>query len=165
MNSSYNNYLNRFIRLSGLEVGNIPEKLEFEGEVFTKKPEFHITLLSVENIVESINRNKIEELKTEIVDEFNKFVEEFPLTEYELSDELRLVRAEGNKTVIVMAKLKGMDKLFSSLSNKHGKELPVQPTHITLYYTKDSFGIPINSYKELEKTSELIDVPELKNFL
>lgn len=159
MKNVYLNYKNQFITLADLRVGNIPESLEFEGEKFIVKSEFHITLLAVKQIAEIIDQHNIEKLQSEIVQDFYAFVEEFPLTKYELLDDVRQVIVGDNKTIIVMAKLKGIEKLFEMLEKKYQKQLPVQPTHITLYtLPTDTFGIPILSYKELSEVSDSTDI-------
>ena len=163
---TYNNYENKFIQLADLKLENLPESIEFEGDLFIIKSEFHITLLSVENAAKIIDASNFEILKLEIVNDFHNFVKETPLVDYELLEELRLVNVEGNKTIIVMTKLHGIENLFNTLSQKYGAEIPVQPTHITLYtLPPDTFGIPINSYEELEKISKPIEIPKLKTLL
>lgn len=153
MNSLYHNHKNRFITLAmNLSVGKFPESLEFESEKFVVKPEFHITLLSVQYIAEIIDKNDAEKLQFEIVDEFYKFTEEFPLTEYKLLNDIRLVTVGDHKTIVILVKLKNIEKLFGSLEKKYQKTLPSQPTHITLYtLSTDIFGVPIFSYEELKK--------------
>lgn len=168
MTSPYNNFENRFITLAGLELpGELPEALEAAGNTFVRKPEFHITLLPVERTAARIDEGRVEELRPQIADEFYQFVGNQPLTEYELIDDLRLVEAsETNKTIIVLAALKGIDELFSTLSSKHGVEIPIQPIHITLYtLPQDRIGIPINSYEELERMSQPIELPEIHRHL
>lgn len=162
----YNNFKNMSIVLGNLGVADLPKSLEFGGNKFVVKPEFHITLLNFERIAKLIDSANVEKLKPDILSEFYEFVNKQPLTQYTLSKELRLVRAGENKTIVVLAKLKGIDKLFDTLSKKYGVALPVQPTHITLYtLPTDTFGIPINSYEELKKISKLVDLPELQTLL
>lgn len=167
MSGPYNNFENRFITLADLKVADLPQTWEFDGDDFVVKPEFHITLLSVERIAKLIDSANAEKLKPEIAKEFYEFVKKRPLTQYTLTDDIRLVRAsEDNKTVVVMAKLEGINELFDTLSKKYDTKLPVQPTHITLYtLPTDTFGIPINSYEELKKISEPVDVPKLRTLL
>lgn len=167
MSDLYNNFENKFITLPSLNIADLPQTWEFNGNEFVVKQEFHITLLNIDYIVEIIGSKNVENLKPEIADEFYKFVSKQPLTQYTLLNELRLVSvAEDNKTIVVMAKLEGIDKFFDNLSEKYGVALPVQPAHITLYtLPTDMFGIPINSYEELEKISEPIDIPELQELL
>jgi hypothetical protein len=164
MSDTYNNYQNKFIQLANLKVGGIPENLKFAGNEFIIKNEFHITLLAVERIARIIESDNVENLKLEIVDEFNKFVAEHPLTEYRLLDDVRLVTVDNNKTIVVIAELQGIESLFDRLSKKYKVELPVQPAHITLYtLPTDTFGIPIFSYEHLSGISETVQIPELQD--
>src|SRR5665811_1186644 len=118
MNDTYSSFKNRSIVLANLRVADLPESLEFGGDKFVVKPEFHITLLNFENIATLIGSANVEKLKPKILEEFNKFVSQHPLTQYTLSNELRLVRVGENKTIVVLVKLEGIDKLFDALSNK-----------------------------------------------
>lgn len=161
MKSIYNNFENRFLSLKDLSLGELPAELEFEGDRYLIKPEFHITLLAAGQIADMVGGD-LEKMKSQIVKDFEEFTESFDLDNYELTDELRLCDVGGNKTVIVMVKLQGIEKLFEYLSGKYSINLPVQPTHITLYtLPTDTFGIPILSYEELERISKLINIPEI----
>jgi len=163
MSSLYYNHKNRFITLTDLAVGDIPDRLDIRGEKFIIKPEFHITLVAVKYIAEIIDRNNTEKIQLEIVDEFYKFTEKFPLTEYKLLNDVRFVAIEDNKTIIIMVKLKGIESFFETLEKKYHKALPLQPTHITLYtLPTDTFGIPICSYEELKIISTPIIIPKLQ---
>jgi hypothetical protein len=158
----YNNYQNRFIQLANLRIDNLPKKINIDDEEFVIKSEFHITVLAVEQIAQLINADFTEDLKLEIVDYFYNFVKSTPLTNYRLTNELRMVQDGSSKTIIVMAELDDIDMLFLELRNKYSVELPVQPTHITLYtLPSDTFGIPIFSYEELFEISKIINLPEL----
>jgi hypothetical protein len=166
MSDTYSNYKNTFIKLANLKIAHVPPKLKIEGNEFVVKPEFHITLLAAGKLAEIIDSNNVERLKLELIEEFYTFVDKFPLTRYELLDELRLVKVGDTKTIVVMAKLEGIDTLFDDLSKKHGVKLPVQPTHVTLYtLPTDTFGIRINSYEELQEISEPIEIPKLQKLL
>lgn len=167
MNKLYGKFKDLSITLTNLKVADLPERLEFEGDEFVVKPEFHITLINFDKLAKIIDDVGPEKLKPEIVDVFYEFVKRRPLAQYALLNELRLVRvAEDNKTIIVMAKLEGIDELFDALSKKYGVALPVQPTHITLYtLPTDTFGIPINSYNELGEISKQIELPEIEELL
>lgn len=162
MNNFYHNHKDRFISLASLSVGDIPESLEFEGEKFIVRPELHITLLAVRYIAEIIDKDNAEKLQLEVVNEFYRFTKKFPLTDYKFLNDIRLVKAEDNKTIIVMVKLKNIEKLFETLEKKYRKALPMQPTHITLYtLPTDTVGIPIFSHEELQNISKPIIIPEL----
>lgn len=162
----YNNFQNKFITLVNLKLPELPEELNIEGDKYVRKSEFHITLLAVEEVAKIINESIAEDLKVQIVKDFYDFVEGFDLDKWELTGELRLVNVEGNKTLIAMTKLEGIEKLFKILSKKYDKILPVQPIHITLYtLPSDTFGIPINSYEELENISKPISIPQIQGKL
>lgn len=167
MPETYSNYQDRFITLPNLKLPVLPESLEVGGHKFIVKAEFHITLLAVERLAEIINRASLDKLQQEIVAEFNEFVKSTPLTEYELlPNDLRLVQVNGNKTIIVMAKMPRIQDLFDVLSKKYKTELPVQPTHITLYtLPDDTFGIPIFSYDDMEKISQPVELPQIQKLL
>jgi hypothetical protein len=147
-------------------VGDIPRNLEVEDEKFIVKPEFHITLVAVRYIAEIIDKDNAEKLQLEIVGEFYKFTEKFPLTEYEILNDIRLVTAGENKTIVAMVNVKDIEKFFEILEKKYGKTLPKQPTHITLYtLPTDTIGIPIFSHEDLQKISKPIIIPEIQSLV
>lgn len=166
MNGEYINYKNYSMILGNLQLPDLPKELEVSGDKFIVKGEFHITLINLERNAKIIGEGDPQELKTKLANSFYDYVRQSPLSHYELANDLRLVNVDGNKTIIVLVKLEGIDKFFDWLNKKYGAEIPVQPAHITLYtLPTDTFGIPINSRQQLEEISKPIELPEIKKIL
>lgn len=164
--SDYINYKNYSITLGNLKLPDLPPELEVDGERFIVKKEFHITLLNLGHNAKIINPDNIDGLKAELIKSFYEFIDKQPLTDYELTNDLRLVNVDGNQTIVVLVKMPKIKELFAMLGQKYGVDLPVQPTHITLYtLPTDTIGIAINSYQMLEEISRPIDLPEIKKSL
>ncbi len=156
-----------YIRLEDLQLkSQLPEYITIEDEKMVKKPEFHISLVWVgrlSEIVDAANKGKV---KRYMIEEFEKFIAINPLDVYELTGELRLVKNNGLKTVIAMAKVPNLEKFFDKLSEKYGVRLPMQPAHITLYtLPSDKVGIGILSDEELQNISEPVNIPGLQSLL
>jgi hypothetical protein len=168
MKSAYKltEYGDGYITLVDLNPGELPEKIKVGKDTLLRKEEFHISLVWIGRLSEMVDKRKKKKIKEEMIKEFEKFTKEHSLEDYILTKELRLVKQGGQKTVIVMANMPNIDLFFENLSRKYGVNLPVQPTHITLYTSpSDRIGIGILSYGELSAISEPIDIPELRELL
>jgi hypothetical protein len=155
-----------YIRLEDLNLGDLPRSIKVDGSELVIKPEFHISLVWVGRLKEMVNDPDKEKVKKEMIEEFEEFTKDQPLTDFVLTKELRLVRKEDRKSIIAMAEVPGIDAFFERLSRKYDVNLAVQPTHITLYtLPTDKIGIGILSYGELDAYSEPIDLPDLQGIL
>lgn len=155
-----------YIRLEDLKLGKLPNTIKVDGSELVVKLEFHISLVWVGKLKEMVGEPDKEKVKQEMVREFEEFIKEYPLDDYTFTKELRLVRFEGRKSVIAMAEVPNIDRFFERLSRKYDTNLPVQPTHITLYtLPTDKIGIGLLSYGELNSYSEPIDLPEIQDIL
>lgn len=168
MNLPYGYFENGFgyIRLEDIQLSKLPESIVVEGDRFVIKPEFHISLVWVGRLMELIDDEDKNKVKTEMISEFDKFSEEYSLKDFEIISELRLVKQGEQKSIIVRARVPNLDVFFTRLSQKYGVEFPVQPAHITLYtLPTDKIGIGILSQEELQEKSEAIDIPEIQSIL
>lgn len=160
--AGYLNLKNYSMVLGNLRLPDLPKELELAGDRFIVKKEFHVTLISLEHNAEIIDPGNVEQIKAGLIKDFYDYTGRQPLTEYQLTDDLRLVDDGGNKTVVIMVTMPKIEDFFIRLSQKYGADLSVQPTHITLYtLPTDTFGIPICSYQELEAISEPIELARI----
>lgn len=165
MQRPYSLYENQSVFLADVAVPPLPETIEFAGQQLFIKDEFHITLLSVQYLARQLAADTAEQVKAQLVEEFEHFVAETPLDQYEITGPLRFVEDEAYKTIIVMVEVPHIEDLFDCLRNKFSANIPTQQTHVTLYrHPKDYIGIAIPSAEVLERTSRIIEVPGLPNY-
>jgi hypothetical protein len=62
-----------------------------------------------------------------------------------------------------MAEVPNLDKFFEKLRDKFHKDIPLQPTHLTLYVNRPERGIGLLSDDELKRDTEPIEIVELEN--
>lgn len=168
MRSAYglNQYGGGYLQLVDLNLGKLPQRITVEDDEMTIKNEFHISLVWASRLSEMVDKQNKDKIKAEMIEDFEKFTEEYSLEDYELAKELRLVKKGNQKTIIAMAEVPNLDIFFKKLSQKYGVKLPLQPTHITLYtLPTDKIGIGILSNEELQKYSKPIDVPSLRELI
>lgn len=155
-----------YIRLEDLQLNKLPDRIKVDGDELVIKQEFHISLVWAGRLSEIVDKKDKEKIQKEMIEEFDNFTKKHSLKDYKLTKELRLVKREKRKSVIAMAEVPNISLFFERLSQKYGVDLPVQPTHITLYtLPTDKIGIGILSYGELDMYSELIDLPDLQSLL
>jgi hypothetical protein len=155
-------YKNSSVLLQDVDVLELPSTIEIDGQTLYIKDEFHITLLGARYLAEWIDPANVETLTGELLQEFDEFVSTNTLENYEINSELRLVKENDQKTIIVLASVQNLDRLFDQLNQKFSMDLPRQISHVTLYrYPKDFVGIPIPSREIFERISEPVSIPSL----
>jgi 16S rRNA (adenine1518-N6/adenine1519-N6)-dimethyltransferase len=134
---------------------DLPDTIEIEGDILTKKDHFHVSLLCVKSILET-HPDKEEK----IIQHFCDFTQEYEIKFKGFTKDFRLAAREERKSIVAMCKVSNLDAFAEYLSEQIGAEVAVQPTHVTIYILQHNMGIGINSPEELEEKSKLIEVPE-----
>lgn len=145
--------------MPNIELAILSDEIDFEGHKLFIKDEFHITLLNAKYLAERIDPENREVIIRQILKEFEDFTQTNSFEKYEISNEVRFVQTGEQRTIIVMAQVPNLEKLFRRLSQIFSSELPIQPAHVTLYrYPKDFVGIPINSRELLQEISRSVKI-------
>ncbi len=139
----------------------LPDKIIIEGTQLLIKSEFHISLVCTKRIAELIDPSQKERIENEIVNLFRSFIEHRNIATFKSTKQLRLVERDERRTLIMMVKLPGLNEFFESLSRQYHQEVPLQPTHITMYTRQPEVGIGILSNEELEHDSKPIEIGDL----
>lgn len=161
MITPFHNHDGGYISLILKELDNLPEQVQVEGKVLTRKNEFHISLMAIKNLLPLINAVDKNVTENDLVQDFLEYQKEAILSEYSLTSELRYVTRNERETIVCMVKVPGIENLFEVLRAKYGVNLPTQPTHITIYTLQPNVGIGILSNDELNSDSKVVDLPEL----
>jgi hypothetical protein len=156
------NYSHGYITLQNLELAGLPDKINVAGQEFQLKDEFHLSLICVYEIANLIDPQRKQQIEKLIVREFANYIKNQPLDKFKLRGDYRFVQLDIRKTIIALADVEGLANFFKTLSQKFGKDLPVQPAHITLYTLQPNVGIGILSHQELGSNSAPISLPDLK---
>jgi hypothetical protein len=157
---------NSSILLCDVAISQLPDKIIFEGQELFVKDEFHITLAGATQLAKIISPDDESFVLDQIIHEFDEFIAETSLEEYKISNNFRFAEKDDRKTIIVMAEVPNIGKLFNRLEQKFSRDLPRQQTHVTLYrYPQDFIGIAIPSVEALENFSRPIEFPLLKELL
>ncbi|MFZ1812485.1 MAG: hypothetical protein WAU02_03145 [Candidatus Saccharimonadales bacterium] len=145
-----------YIALVDIVLQELPETIHVGALALTKKSEFHVSLMALKHLMPLLGVSE-----DELVHDFLEFQKDHPLIDFALTSEFRLVRRHERASVIVMVDMPEIEKLFVFLRAKYRRDIPTQPTHITLYTLQPETGIGIFSNEALQRDSQRIDVPEL----
>lgn len=97
----------------------------------------------------------------QLLQDFTSYTKNHDLTSFKLTGEFRLVKREDRQTIIAMVELGGVSHLFSHLQDAYQIDLPVQPTHITLFILRPGASVVILTNEKLKTISQKINIPEL----
>ncbi|HPR09755.1 MAG TPA: hypothetical protein PLT04_04255 [Candidatus Saccharibacteria bacterium] len=165
MITPHHNHDNGYISLIIKDLAELPDTITVNGKTLTRKGEFHISLMALKNLVPLINESNISINEDDLVQFFLETQKDVPLSNYELTGELRYVKRDERETVVAMVNVLGVEVLFDKLRDKFSLEIPTQPTHITIYTLQPEAGIGILSPEELDRDSQTITLPELSQYL
>lgn len=166
MITAHHNYDEGYVSLGNLLLPGLPESIEVEGDTLVRKGEFHISLVCVKRLAPLIKPDDEEAARVELVEHFQRISTDLPLNKYKLLREFRVVERDDRKTLVVMAQVPGIERLFDRLRKIYPSvDIPTQQPHITLYTLPEGRGIGLISKEEVEKLSHIVQVPELKNLV
>jgi hypothetical protein len=157
--------IGEYIVWPGIRLEGLPNSVIVNDKKLVLKEELHITLVMARRLAPLVNGVNSETIQNEIIKMFDDFASKNILKTYELTNELRLVERDGKMTVIVMVKVPGLEVFFDELREKYHVDLPLQPTHITLYSLSPEVGISILSDEVLQHESKPVNIPELQSLL
>lgn len=156
-------YKDKYIAIDLPLLEQMPEIINVGSGELLLKSEFHISLVKTSYVAELVHSISSEELENEIIQLFADFIKDQPLDAYKLLKQFRLVELDTRKTIIGLVNVPHLDAFFESLRAKYITDIPVQPTHITLYTLQPDAGIGVLSQEQMDKVSAAIDLPEFEN--
>jgi len=116
----------------------LPQTVEWMGQTYIKKDEFHVTLVHTTSQIEPTLTNL-----------FTKHIAESPIKLISFQNELRSAQKGENCSIAIRCKVTNLESLFEKIKNEMGIEIPPQPTHVTLYSIEKNVGIAIDSEEEM----------------
>ena len=141
----------------------LPRVINIDGNNLTLKSSFHVSLICIKDLIPKYQRENLEE---EIIKSFCEFVSENDISFVKFTGEFRLARFQERKAIVARCEVSNLENLSRHLSEKLSIEIPMQPTHVTLYTLQPDLGVGLNSFEELESKSETINAPvEIRNIL
>ncbi|ETB63677.1 TPA: hypothetical protein DIC38_03225 [Candidatus Nomurabacteria bacterium] len=147
-----------------ISVPRFPEKIIFNDYDLSLKMTFHVTLVP---IGELIKKHKIEipNFNDLILEDFCSFVNSNKIELIKYRNEFRFVEENDLRSVVIMCDVTNLDIFFKLINEKYNLNLETSPTHVTLYILPDKGGIFILDSEDLKNKTELIEIPELSNYL
>lgn len=136
-----------------IQISELPSEVEIDGDNLTIKSSFHVSLVCVKNLIEKYGA----EYEQKIIDKFCEFISTDDISFLRFTGEFRVAKSEEKETLIARCEVSNLEKLFKKLSSELNIEIPLQPTHVTLYTLQLDIGIGLNSFKELEEKSVVIN--------
>lgn len=131
---------------------SLPDTVSVNDTTLNKKSEFHVTLVHAH------------ERDDEIRALFDRFVKEHPIRLLSFDDDVRHAAKDGKETILVRCTVSNLEVLFQKMREDIGINLPVQPTHVTLYTLPLRRGVAIDSAEEMEALSR-VSIPEISAFV
>jgi len=153
-----------------VQINSLPEELAIDGYHLVRKPNFHVTLLPVGNLVSRYKINIPNAFDT-VLQHFKKFLDQYPIRLDNFTNEFRLASQNDLRTIVAMCTIENVGHFYDSLNSKFGLNLEVPPTHVTLYTLNGGPGIFLidsTDIKQLTKKIENLGINlsggSLKNF-
>lgn len=159
-NSSNVTYDKGYIAL-WLDTYDLPETFTCKNLILHKKDHFHVSLLCVKNILETIP-----DIEDTVLKYFCEFQKHHPVVFTGFTGEYRLAKRDEKMSAVALCEVSNLHKFAEYLSEKINIEIHHQPAHVTLYTLQPNAGIGLNSKEELHEKSEPLEVSaEIRNIL
>src|SRR5690349_13333669 len=135
----------------------------YEGVEFEPKTELHCSLLSTKIVAEEYFSRPIHEVSEDLKVFVQKFVNSHQIIFGGLTNNAYICQQADVKSIIVGAKLQGVDELFNSLREAFPELalLPDPSLHVTLYKYNHRYGIGIHNESKLRELCRPIPFNEL----
>ena len=138
-----------------IEIAPLPKTIDVDGNILNLKSTFHVSLLCIKNILEKNNRENLEQL---IIEKFCSFISKNEISFLKFNGEFRFAQFKERKTIIARCEVSHLVEFINFLSKELSIEIPLPPTHVTLFTLQPDMGIGLNSYEELGVKSKIIDI-------
>ena len=132
-----------------LALYGLPERVRVLGEDWAVKDEFHVTAANTPWLAERAGV-PLDQAWTAL----SAALEGRRAGPVRIGDELRLVREDGERTLVVMARVDGLGDLYTELSGRLGAPLPPPPTHVTLFTRPGGEAIGIHDETALHRLTK-----------
>lgn len=132
-----------------------------DDNVYHLKDEFHISLVCVKRLQEMVANVDAKTAEEKILHLFKEYSMNNPVNSYTLSKEVRHVMKDERQTLVLMASVNGLSKLFDFINERLGTQFDTQPAHTTLYTLQPNKGIGILDRNELDSMTTVASVPEI----
>ena len=148
MITPWHNHDDGWIALVNVNLENLPETIDVMGYKLQRKSEFHISLVSTEDIATLLHVDQ-SSLSINIQLLFVEFTEQYQLNQFKRVDTYYLIKKEDRVSLVQMVTMLHLNEFFDLLRNKIDTRIPDQPAHITIYTLQPDNGIGISSLDEL----------------
>ncbi len=145
----------------------LPLTIDYDGKTLTLKQSFHASCVCVKEIAPKLAVHKDfseEEASKELLDLFSEFTSSHPIEFIGFQNDFRYVVKAEKETIVVRCDLSNLKEFFEQCLAPLELNVPVQPSHITLYALMPEVGIGITS-EEAMNSYPKIELPEIQSVL
>lgn len=142
-----------------LLLSNLPEQIAVEGNILLRRTSFHVSLVSIGEIIKK-NSITTPEFEESVIKDFCDFVGSQEINLERFSDEYRFVEEKERKSVVAMCIVSNLEKFYDLINAKYQLHLECPPTHVTLYTLQPNAGIFVTDSNELTGLTKIIPKPK-----
>jgi hypothetical protein len=152
----------RLYRGLRVAVDGLPERVDAFGETWKRRAEFHVSVFSADRlgplVADRLGVGEADAYRR--LEAAGQLVDAADLQVRSLGPGFRLARRGERRTLIVEARVDGLDELYAGLSDMVGTPLPVPPAHVTLYSAPGGKTIGLASEEKLARLSRTLTCAE-----
>lgn len=141
----------------------LPETIDVKGKTFTRKSEFHVTIVNARAIAREIagtDEHRVPEIEADLQKLLADYVKETPILFDHFEDDVRLAVTSERVSLAARCKMRNIEGYFDSIKARYGKEFPLQPAHVSIY-THTGAAVGIDSKVQME-SYEKLNVPPIQ---
>lgn len=142
----------------------LPEIVRVFDTELVRRPEFHITLGNLHDIMVRARGASSPENEQALLECFIAYVSKHSITLTRFLNDLRFAEKNERASIVVRCEVANLEDLYKAWEEVLGGPIGLQPTHVTIYSRKSGLGIGINTLPEMEALQK-VTLPEVASAL
>lgn len=137
---------------------DLPQEIIFEENTLILRPEFHVSLVCIGEIIKKHNI-VIPDFEDTIINDFCEFSQNNDVSIISYTNEFKFVERDDRKAIITMCKVSNLNEFFDLINKKYLLNIEYSPTHITLYTPLSKLGIFLTDSNDIKNLTKPISNP------
>jgi hypothetical protein len=136
---------------------DLPREIIFEENTLVLRPEFHVSLVCIGEIIKKHNIT-IPGFEDIIINDFCEFSQNNNIN-ITYTNEFKFAERDDLKAIITMCKISNLNNFFDLINKKYLLSIEYPPTHITLYTPLSKLGIFLTDSSDINNLTKPISNP------
>ncbi len=137
---------------------NLPNEILFKGDTFLLKPNLHVSLVCIGEMIKK-HIIAIPDFENKIIDDFCEFSQTDKIDSVSYINSFKFATRDDRKSIVIMCEVLNLNTFFDLINKKYSLEIEYPPTHVTLYTPSAKLGIFLSDSNDIKNLTVPIKNP------